>query len=282
MTTLAPSRYGLGCLTAQGEVRFKRLTCAQYKTLTHDQLGLSAIIRFGYANGILLWSDACRPETAERDAVRNWLERRDYPVKRENGLGSSPSAWLVGRNSLFPNLPPGSRLASQTHGRDPLIGKPAPADFVFHNLTEESLAAIEREGMPRDVAAPKTSATFNLHRTLSQNDSPQPTPDSHQPTLRWVKATLRQSLYAAMRPEVQAAYIVGSVARGDASPHSDLDIAVVIHPVRGKSALQFTANYHSRFPTDAAKPQWQGQRVDFQFFYPDDPALAKIHKVPLP
>lgn len=89
-------------------------------------------------------------------------------------------------------------------------------------------------------------------------------------SIAWIKRTLRLSLYAPRRVNVLAAYIVGSVAKGTARPDSDLDIAVVIPPVRGKTSLAYTEAYHAKFPSDNVKPDYDGRRVDFQFFYPGE------------
>ena len=44
----------------------------------------------------------------------------------------------------------------------------------------------------------------------------------------------------ASRPEVQAAYIFGSVASGRARPNSDVDIGVLVHPkVMGRNTLKY-------------------------------------------
>lgn len=98
------------------------------------------------------------------------------------------------------------------------------------------------------------------------------------PTITWIKRTLRESLYAPRRVNVLAAYIVGSVAKGTARDDSDLDIAVVIPRVRGKTSIQYTEAYHAKFPCDAAKPVLEGRCVDFQFFYPGElpDSYAKI------
>ena len=101
------------------------------------------------------------------------------------------------------------------------------------------------------------------------------------PTLAWVRQTLRWSSYASFRRKVLAAFIVGSEAKGIARPDSDLDIAVIIEPIRGKSALRYTEFYHGHFPSDESKPDWNGRRVDFQFFYPTDAVLATYSKIPL-
>jgi predicted nucleotidyltransferase len=104
---------------------------------------------------------------------------------------------------------------------------------------------------------------------------------NNYPTVKWVKSSLRNSLVAPMRITPLACYIVGSEARGLARPDSDLDIAVVISKIRGKTALQFTENYQSKFLDDKLKPRWNGRVVDFQFFYEDDPELQKYSKIKL-
>ena len=101
------------------------------------------------------------------------------------------------------------------------------------------------------------------------------------PSLSWVRSTLRNSLYAPLRVQILAAYVVGSEAKGLARPDSDLDIAVVIPEIRGKTALQFSERYHNRFPSDSAKPAWEGRRVDFQFFYPSNSELQGYPKIVL-
>ncbi|MBI2171495.1 MAG: nucleotidyltransferase domain-containing protein [Chloroflexi bacterium] len=95
--------------------------------------------------------------------------------------------------------------------------------------------------------------------------------------MKWIRSTLRWS-GPRVRKSVLAAYIVGSEARGTARPNSDLDIAVVITPVRGKTPLQFSDYYHQR---QAHLPEWNGRNVDFQFFYPDDMELVTYSKIPI-
>ena len=101
------------------------------------------------------------------------------------------------------------------------------------------------------------------------------------PTLSWVRQTLRYCVFAPSRRKILAAYIVGSEAKGTARPDSDLDIAVIIDPVRGKSSMQYSDQYHWKFPSDESKPTWNGRRVDFQFFYPTDPELETYSKIQL-
>lgn len=102
------------------------------------------------------------------------------------------------------------------------------------------------------------------------------------PSLSWVRARLRYGIRVAVRRKVLAAYVVGSFARGRATEKSDVDIAVIINPVKGKSSLKYTENYHGHFTSNSQYPTWEGHRVDFQFFYPTDPELKRYQKIPLP
>lgn len=98
------------------------------------------------------------------------------------------------------------------------------------------------------------------------------------PTLKTVKQLLRNNLTSRLPNKVKiiSAAIVGSVAKGTATPASDLDIAVVIPVRRGKTSMRFTENYHSRFRTEQQKPRYGGRVVDFQFFYDNDNDTALL------
>jgi predicted nucleotidyltransferase len=101
------------------------------------------------------------------------------------------------------------------------------------------------------------------------------------PTVRWIRTRLRYDLVHPVRRKILGATIVGSEARGVARPGSDLDVAVVIPRVRGKSSLQITDDHHARYMSNNLKPEWNGRVVDVQFFYPDDPELARYDKIEL-
>ena len=78
------------------------------------------------------------------------------------------------------------------------------------------------------------------------------------------------------------AFVVGSVANGTAKTTSDLDVAVVIPPKRRVSALNLTEKYHFRMGlTGGRYPIFNGMRVDFQFFFPDDANLATYPAIKL-
>jgi predicted nucleotidyltransferase len=101
------------------------------------------------------------------------------------------------------------------------------------------------------------------------------------PDLRWVKHQLRSNLWSRVEYPVLDAFIIGSEARGTARAGSDIDVAVVIPPVRGKTALQVSERYHGKFTSSSQYPEWEGRAVDFQFFYPDDPELLTYSSKPL-
>ena len=85
-----------------------------------------------------------------------------------------------------------------------------------------------------------------------------------------------------MRLKVLRAFIIGSMAKGTAQPNSDLDIAVVIPAKRRVSALNLTEKYHFRMGmAKASYPSFNGKRLDFQFFFPDDKDLATYPAIEL-
>ena len=102
------------------------------------------------------------------------------------------------------------------------------------------------------------------------------------PTVRWVRANLRYNPSFAVRIKVLRAFVIGSVAKGTEQTTSDLDIAVVIPPKHRVSALNITEKYHFRMGmTNSSYPIFNGKRVDFQFFFPDDKNLATYPAIKL-
>jgi len=101
------------------------------------------------------------------------------------------------------------------------------------------------------------------------------------PTLKKLRSILRNNIIVPLRRKVIEAYIIGSEAKGTANENSDLDIAIIIEPVRGKTALQLTETYHSKFSSEQFVPRWNGRKIDVQFFYPEDEELKKYQKIKL-
>lgn len=101
------------------------------------------------------------------------------------------------------------------------------------------------------------------------------------PTISEIKRILRLNIVKPFRRKIFAAYIIGSEANGTAKSDSDLDIALVIEKIKGKTSLSFSEVYHSSFKSDFSKPMWNNKRLDFQFFYEEDSELENINKIQL-
>ena len=122
----------------------------------------------------------------------------------------------------------------------------------------------------------KNKNSFNLSRLKkAQTENP---PNSY-PSISWIRQQLRWNPYSSARYKILSAYVIGSEAKGTANPDSDLDIAVVIAPAMKSTALNRTERYHQKFTDNSQMPVWNNRRVDFQFFYPDDPELETYSKI---
>lgn len=99
------------------------------------------------------------------------------------------------------------------------------------------------------------------------------------PKISDVRRFLRYNPYVSYRTKVIDAFIIGSIAKGTDHKNSDIDIAVIIPKKARKSALKVTEHYHARFMCNSEKSHWQGQQVDIQFFYEDDPSLKEYSKI---
>lgn len=78
-----------------------------------------------------------------------------------------------------------------------------------------------------------------------------------------------------------AAYIVGSEARGTARPDSDIDITVVVEPLKRKTSLKLTEEYYQKFKSNKYRERWNGRLIDFQFFFPGEIEQLNYSKIPL-
>jgi predicted nucleotidyltransferase len=99
------------------------------------------------------------------------------------------------------------------------------------------------------------------------------------PSLSWIKRELRNNVCYPFKKTIVVAYIIGSEAKGTAKENSDLDIAIIIEPIRGKSSLKKTEEYHQKFTSTIFKPKWDNRIVDIQFFYPGCPELSTYEKI---
>jgi predicted nucleotidyltransferase len=99
------------------------------------------------------------------------------------------------------------------------------------------------------------------------------------PTITKVTSLLRNNKWAKRNYNILSAFVVGSVAKGTAVDDSDIDIAIIIPRVSGKSSLKITEHYHSRYTANHQMPHFHGRRLDFQFFYEN--ALIGYSKIQL-
>jgi predicted nucleotidyltransferase len=96
-----------------------------------------------------------------------------------------------------------------------------------------------------------------------------------------VGSLMRSNLWVKRNYAIISAFVVGSVAKGTAGDDSDIDIAIIIPKVKGKSALKVTEQYHARFTSNSQMPHYYGRRLDFQFFYENDTSLLNYSKIQL-
>ncbi|HNC58624.1 MAG TPA: nucleotidyltransferase domain-containing protein [Leptospiraceae bacterium] len=98
-------------------------------------------------------------------------------------------------------------------------------------------------------------------------------------TMKDVRRLLRNNFGRRYRGEIVEAFIVGSVAKGTHHDNSDLDIALVIPAIKGKTALKYTEEFHNAYRNNSCYPNFSGWKVDFQFFYASDLELNNYSKI---
>jgi predicted nucleotidyltransferase len=101
------------------------------------------------------------------------------------------------------------------------------------------------------------------------------------PQLKDLRRLLRYNIIHQFKKHIIKAYIVGSETKGTATASSDIDIAVVFEPIKGKTAIQYTEQYHNHFNDEHFTPKWNNRKLDIQFFYPEDKELETYSKIEL-
>ena len=99
------------------------------------------------------------------------------------------------------------------------------------------------------------------------------------PSIAYLKKELRYNCTKSIRHKIFKAFIIGSEAKGNSNSKSDLDIALVIPKIKGKTSIQYTKNFHSYFTSETQKPKWNSRVIDFQFYFEDDFELDEIPKI---
>jgi hypothetical protein len=99
------------------------------------------------------------------------------------------------------------------------------------------------------------------------------------PSIKFLRRELRCNLTKSIRPKILKAFIIGSDAKGIENSKSDLDVALIIPKVKGKTSIQFTDIFHSHFTSENQKPKWNNRIIDFQFYFEYDFELNEIPKI---
>lgn len=101
------------------------------------------------------------------------------------------------------------------------------------------------------------------------------------PSIAKVSSLMRNNKWVKRQYGITSAFVVGSVAKGTATDESDIDIAIIIPRVKGKTSVRVSEDYHSRFTRNFQMPHFAGRRLDFQFYYEDDKSLEGYSKIEL-
>lgn len=99
------------------------------------------------------------------------------------------------------------------------------------------------------------------------------------PSLKFLRSELRNNLIKSFRRKIHSAFIIGSEAKGSSTIDSDIDIAIIVTPLKRKSSLKLSEDFHSNFIYDFQKSKWRGRVIDFQFFYEDEFLNLNIPKI---
>ena len=122
-----------------------------------------------------------------------------------------------------------------------------------------------------------------VQRLLREELSKHIRSDKVLPDFKWLKSQLRTSIWARLNKnqlqKIKAAYIVGSEAKGLAKDNSDIDIAIIMEPIKGVSSINFTQAFHDKYQSDNNKPSWNGRLIDFQFFWTTDEEWKQYDKI---
>ena len=106
------------------------------------------------------------------------------------------------------------------------------------------------------------------------------------PTEKRIRSILRNHIVSLNRNQlkrIEAIYIVGSTAKKDDKPTSDIDIAVIMTPPKRGTlrSVEFTERFHNKYQSDLHKPKYENRILDFQFFWTTDHEWQSYSKIRL-
>lgn len=96
------------------------------------------------------------------------------------------------------------------------------------------------------------------------------------PRISWLQEVLDQIGISGL--DIQDAYIMGSVARGTATPDSDLDVTLIVPP---DDTLDLDSLNDEILNGLGGEAEWEGRRLDIQVWFENDPRIAEYKKIPL-
>lgn len=95
-------------------------------------------------------------------------------------------------------------------------------------------------------------------------------------SLSKVRADLRYNPYSSKREKVLNALVLNPC-----DEHGQMVVAVVIPKKPRLTSVQVSERYHAKFTQESQKPEHDGKRIDYQFYYPGeqlpDDSIATTH-----
>lgn len=170
----------------------------------------------------------------------------------------------------------------------PLLQEPSPEKKVV--LIDKILNIIHQRGDLAEMFVQGGSDTVqaladgtlkpsdDIQKSVTEPSAKSALKDVRLPSRNEVEGILREHPLVGLRERVKNIYVVGSYAKGNTHPESDLDVLLEVTPKKGYTAKELEDKYRRKlqqyFVThdiwgkdDSVHPQWNGHRVDIYFTY---------------
>ncbi|NIT56383.1 MAG: hypothetical protein GWN00_09170, partial [Aliifodinibius sp.] len=219
-----------------------------------------------------------------RKNVKKGAKAPEYAIKqRLKELGQEINGVMGTIDSQYRQDVPMAKYATPS-GTSPAYRTTGGSVFSGKDY-KQAFAKMSKSKVMRDRAAQAGPALFDIGYVTKDGEfhsvetvEQQLFPAKYAlPNETWIKEQ-----FSALNPfedegiyadDIKAVYIVGSEALGKAKSTSDVDVAIVIPSIKGKTALKISEEFHQKFGRNL--PIWNNRDVDFQFFYEGDPELAE-------